>query len=1088
MPKVKGSYPKQGSDPKQGAVAARLYRKLLVSRSRDSPLAVPVVAAAAAAAYVAPGGITIEDPNMFYTNTELINFDRYKAFMTLRAKGLMADLVHDIGRKDLDALLGPPPPAVGVAIGGAGGGDINPVELLIRRIIRHINIPAGAPPNSLTLIQESIRSFYAQCTTDATAKSLYKIELEKYLSKYENIISMETFASKEYNNDTEETEFLNVLQNITPGGGSLAFYLDAQFGNIFPKYRKHKTDNRDLGLDDYLVDAAYIIDPGSGWDPRGIYNKTTRPTVLQIPAVYTSLGYNLRLDYINEHTVDATWEGRGMPPIRVTNSTSSVVSTYNECVRIINAADLVDGRTPALWEQIFDILLLKPAGDEAQGYAVSSTLWGDKPYRIIVTNDILASLYYLLFKRAMVLYTGTGYYKLYTPVALVGELTVEQKTALSRNIGIDIYRATFTIAYEHIRTLYATYSAKNEPRYTKIPLLADPATHPVESAVSINSNEDTYTYAVLGATSDIPRGISYIVDVLEKLYIYNEMVVKSDPANNLIVRLKEYIRDAYVNDFIGISDATPEPTRTIFRNYNAAYSAVGGNYITIPDAVALPMLSVIRINTEYLPLTSVHEFRKYLNLYGVFSQKASYKKFTNATSIFYDITRTIVKMIGSVPILINSVNIIFNLYRELKDILSGIVQNDSLTPSAIAFSITYVSYALTMPPAPVERISRTTEELRKSYIIEDRKRRIEWLSKNSVNARYFGIPDYSDITPNTLSQLINNIINTLYPEPGAAVPIDTSLFPESIKNANSIVYNGIDLKIIEENEDIDLALDSAARKLTFKSKRGGARELESTETDEDDSNIFYQPPYADIDAIQTNIDKYLEAPGPDSDTLAVLIADNILSAASLDEYASSLDILSMVGKFINRFNMEYGVTELKELVMELVNGPSIQSIRSILFYRLDELVASVDNVLAFGIERDVISEINDIAFLKSSNPTKIREFFGESLTDEAVGIIQDMIHTQIEILEGMKKQSRPQTGLSLEERGTLTSHILPGVERPAVSVFSGGARTARRQRKPNSPTHRRHNRKRRMTRRRKAPNLLRRLRSTRRQHEFRSDR
>lgn len=1006
----------------------------------------------------------IIEPSMFVNTIE--DQSRYIRWHTLRAMGVIADLVHDFGRNYLDGLFGPYPES---AVGGAGG-QPHPLSLLINRLTRNLD----AQPN-ITVIRQTLQTFYTNCRNDATSKSLYTQNLNNYLSLYENINSMETYVDKEYDNENESGPFFNMLNTAGGSSNPLSFFLDAQFGNVLKEYRDYKNspsiNNRTR--DEYLKDVAYIIDPASGWDPKGTYTEDFRRINRRFDSTYTGLGYDLILEYGNENTATAYWARDGSSPIVITSRTNSVNETATECLRLRDAG--------TNWEMIIDVLLLKTAGDITQGFSMSSTLWVGKNV-VGVSNDYLAVLYFLLFKRAWVLFTGSGYYKLYMPSALTMTLSADENANLRALIPAGTEDANITSrftrnmaqAQAHIVHITGIYIGGNIPEYTKVSLTAG-ASLPAESVISINSNIETYSCGVGGVGIEIgsilAHAVTFVCDILEKKYIYGEMENKRN--SNI---------------------------------FKAAEIAAGG-----------PLSRI------YLPLTSEYEFRKYMDLYSIFTKKASIGKFRAAFQLFWKDLERPVTRIGPV-IVINSSNPRFILYRELKRIFSNVIKSDVITASAVAFILTYYIYGATNKTVTVSGRERGDEAMRKRRQQEDSDARLEWLGRHNSLYTPFAT-SREDIRPNLI-----NIIGTIYPDMPGSTPV---VFDPTLNTifTDNVLLDGTDIGGVTVYESsLERSQTTGERKVisrpigmirgrgktkVFKSLElskkvvskpvvtqkklltipikkkkqiGGAGE-DNDEIDAEENPANSPDLYA-LHNVYDAVDLFLDSTTNNSETLATLIADTILSATVLDTNANGLEILTAVGNFTSRFENETGVP-LQDLATEMLDNYAVAAIRPHLLYRLDELKERISTAVP-AVEETVpavSSSAPELTF-EEQNAALAANIAEASASGNRATMFKKSAERRA-LREGRSVEQSP-TYIEQPKKGIVTIHNYkkPNTSESIVgsnitvtsstsgSVTStpkrGGARRTRR-------------RQRRATRKRKAPNLLRRLRGTKRLRGFRSD-
>ncbi len=312
-----------------------------------------------------------------YGNHDDTNIRR--AFQLLRCKHTLADLVHDYGKPFLDAYFAP--------------------NAIIERICNSYGIGCNADE-----VRDLI-AFFGQCTTDAAAKNAFYRVLDSFLFNH-NEVPLENYKTEEYTHAELNTLFDTILRDMN-GTGQLYWYLDSQSGNIIKKYEDYRKRRSPGAIPNiFCMDAATVADPGSGVDPRKIPLTETEPiSTVALPKGNSSLGKDLRLEYVAPNTVQATWNPT------IATSTQILIRSNEKTSSIENVCRFIASIPAADTQKRLDWLFLKTSGDRAQAFSCNNNYAHIRP--IFKTLDILASMDAMMYMKCPILLSGPNSVKLY---------------------------------------------------------------------------------------------------------------------------------------------------------------------------------------------------------------------------------------------------------------------------------------------------------------------------------------------------------------------------------------------------------------------------------------------------------------------------------------------------------------------------------------------------------------------------------------------------------------------------------------------------------------------------------------------------
>ncbi len=589
-------------------------------------------------------------PNQFDVLMKKIDTD--PDFIILNVKHLIADLVHDFSKPVLDRF-------------------IRDADGTINTLLNRIFIPYTAGMLTAQL-KTDLNNFYNSCTTDAAAKNRFKEALEKYLVS-KSTFNISEFLKDEYPTSEGENpgdiDYTNMFEFIYQtydknGAGMLYWYLDAQFGNVIEKYYEWRQVKHPKGAQNsYCKDLAYITDPASGLNTKN-YNIEIRNSNITMLGKYTIMGYDSSLSLEAYNTVKLRFDGT--PQNRdqlIEERNNSVNQTY---------ADLVNNPAYTLDIKI-DKILAKSGGDRYQGYSANSKLWKERP--VIVTNDILASYYYMFFMNCPVLITGQDVFKLYDfggSVDLTLTAAQSQKiiTSISNTTGATLdekkinyiklmINDSISIANMYFTTVMSNISAGRIFKFKK--LLASQNPNPANTTNIYDDKNNIYRIssdttdfeAEAITASKLTAGVScIIIDLLEKCNIYERMINKINNINNILPD----------NSLITPANTTP---------FALKYK---------------PLLQLDDPNLKYVNM------RKYMELFSIFCEQISYSK---TTQLFTNLESKL-----------NRIGVVKVIYDELVDLFKSKVTNGNVPIYIISILLTIIIYDVTRPVLPVRRSTR----------------------------------------------------------------------------------------------------------------------------------------------------------------------------------------------------------------------------------------------------------------------------------------------------------------------------------------------------------------------------------------------
>lgn len=577
------------------------------------------------------------------------------AFILLTIKHVIADLVHDFTKLVLDQFASDPnsnPPTINALLirlaepyQGVNGFDIN------------ANIAA-------------LNTYYNSCTTDAAAKSKFKDALEVYLAANSKPLFY-TYLKGEYPNEDKPGSALDYkalfqyIYTTYDNGGNLRWYLDAQLGNVIDKYYKWRMGQQGAtGVNSYCKDLAYITDPASGLNSSNYVNVTNNATVI-FDGKYTGLGSNITLAHIqnNDRATNLTYNlpNNVNRTLLIEERLNSVNETYKDLITNNYTLDIR-----------LDKILAKSAGDRLQGYSANSVLWSpNKP--IIVTNDILASFYYIFYRGCPVLVTGKDMYKFYDfggggITTLTNEQTTEVRNRINNNQVGALMNYSISQTADYLNTALTQLGQDNLISFYKVPLNI-PTNIPIQQTDEdgnkyILSNDTQYITTPLKASKLTAGVTTAIIDLLEKVAIYERMKVKRDISSQLF----------------------PLP---------------------LPQNDPLPNL--------YKPLVSQTHMNTFMDLYSVYSQKVSYSQLALAFSTL----ETNLAKPGVIKV----------IYDDLVEVFRDNITMPSVPIRIIAMLITAIIYYVTQPILPTRPLSSRSGQDPAVKIRVDIRRRQRFLNE-----------------------------------------------------------------------------------------------------------------------------------------------------------------------------------------------------------------------------------------------------------------------------------------------------------------------------------------------------------------------
>jgi hypothetical protein len=593
-------------------------------------------------------------------------------FLILRSRHLLADIVHDFTKPFLNKIFTTEP---------------FKMQLIDRILTVYIGVfkDIGKSDADIIKIKGDLKNFYDQCTTDAMGKKLFKLAFEQHMLKYRGISSISNYSKKSYIKDDsandETTDFFAYIVNTYEAGpnrGTLGFYLDAQFGNILVDYYNHRLSNNIKGINSYLEDLAYEIDPASGWDPRHMYAKKANMNPIEFPGIVTGLGNNLVLQRDNASGgVTATWAGR--PPVVITRGTNSVNETASRILGILSTG-VNDGKI----QSILDLILAKSAGDRVENYSFNSGLWDTTPNRIEISNDILCIYDQMMYQLKPIIETGPSELRLheYSAVA-IPDLSVDQlmSIAIVKNKGAiagsntnknikQYLRSQADLAtyfkgqYESVRDKTYDYFARSFNRLSenKIFIFKKEKLQP-ETVIDSNKIYDKDTIYTLENSSEInivssiiaskfcAAMLTFLIDSITKLYYLDIMEDK-------VRTVKEQLIDPFILD-IG---------KDVEEGLSPKY---------------LPF-TFDTVNNTKVPI----ELYKTLDFYAIMTQKISYHKLAKAYSCFENDIITFQS--------ISSTGVRYVVYRNLRELLKSNITSD-VPVNLFALILTVLLYEITRP-------------------------------------------------------------------------------------------------------------------------------------------------------------------------------------------------------------------------------------------------------------------------------------------------------------------------------------------------------------------------------------------------------
>lgn len=420
-----------------------------------------------------------------------------EAFLKLRMKRILADIVHDYGKPFIDA-------------------NITPIEVLFNYLLNGLRT-VRAPTDADIL---DLEGFYNSCTTDAQAKIHYRFAKQQYLSRY-NIteILSEDFGRKT-GNEIDEVGNEDDLWNRLRGMGRIKWYIDAQIGNPIKTYEQWRKSNNANGINNILCkDNAIASDPATKWDGQGYLTVEQKDDALHFPGYIIGVGYNCIL-FRDAGKLYSIWE----------NDDRTEITNYNNSIESLKAQ--IQMIPAAETSRRVRILLRKQNGDAHQGYTSSSTLWDNTA--IEVTNDILEAAGRDDYRtRRVILTTPTELKYTNYDAELPVNLTAEQAVKVRRfwGVGIENQLAAIDVQVQgYFQAIIDGMRNDLSPRYVMRRIAGAPIDEnivvpPHLGEYSINIHDGHYAYVVKfqapgGDKAVMANVTGSLIDLIEKCYLY----------------------------------------------------------------------------------------------------------------------------------------------------------------------------------------------------------------------------------------------------------------------------------------------------------------------------------------------------------------------------------------------------------------------------------------------------------------------------------------------------------------------------------------------------------------------------------------
>lgn len=696
---------------------------------------------------------------------------KLRAFINLRAIHTFGELIHDFGKAFIDSIF-----------------TTEATRLrLIETLYEYVPDGVFTGPEKAVQARMINTDFYPDFTTDGAAKKIILAEINKYLATYENISSLDSFGTEPYSTDgADATAFYDLIRDtfdIDPAsgeGGNAAFYLDAQFGNFLADYYKYR---RLLpGKNSFCKDLAYIVDPGSGWNPRTLYTELENYREVTFDAKYTGLGRNLRLDPVMDggvlSYVSARWRGsdyriRIYPRSNSVDETAALIqlillyaaeppgATREDYRRQINDTHVIaeedipyhtwgDAADPRYLQLIIDILYLKTAGDRNQNCSVNSDVWNMAAIRPIdpveVSNDYLSIWDFILYCGRACVQTGSGFYRLFESGQRLDAELSDHSLSTFASYLIRRFPATAANLRPRIDAFDLIDPPSNASRRALLTALRDIGAATMTAYItslideSINNAKNYFRYSfrlltagqlpIFAKTQIQPAAGTLSVPSNTQIYVISNQAIlgvidAGMKANKLIAGVLTFIIDSM------------EKLSILDRMENQRANANVFNSI-IPDLTAAAGVDGVSISSKYKPLIPeniggqaypVNMF-KYTDLYSIYTPKASYNKLASLVSVFEeDLTRVAGLVDSALPRYI--------IYREISRALRSNI-TIPVPYKLIAFLLTFILYDITRPSYPtgisaaviaadINTLTRTDLAARRRY--DENIKRDQWISE-----------------------------------------------------------------------------------------------------------------------------------------------------------------------------------------------------------------------------------------------------------------------------------------------------------------------------------------------------------------------